>query len=1355
MKAPNENANMNPSRDVRPFTAWIGLTVAACSGTVAIAGPAGLSVQSGTATATATGPHLDITASQNAVLQWQSFNVGAGESVRFSQPSPGSVVWNRIQDANPSQIFGRIDANGFVVLMNPSGFHFGPDAHVDAAGLVVSTANAAPVESSAGLFWQFNGPPPRASIVNYGRITTGNGGAGGSLFLIAESIANHGSLSAPGGSVHLLAGQQVLLSQRPDGLALSAAVQLPAGTLDNTGRITADAGRIALGARVVNQDGLVQADSIREHDGVIELVASDTVRLGPASTLSARGDASTTSAGGTVTVIAGRRLEDTAGSAIDIRGGGQGGDGGHLELSAPELPAVRSAIDGTALAGSRGGRLFIDPQDIVLGNGGSGSANGGNVGSGSAPTTLNLDVNSAFTGLSQIRLQATRNIQVTAGTVWDLNASTGIGTDGSLLTLEAGNNITFANGSRLVAGEGWSISLAAGRDFATANGVRTGTGSITLSGTGTIEAGAGSVSLLAGNAVTVAGGAIRTTAGGSIGVRAVAGNISTGTRNNGFQFRPDGYFVDPDLGGISTAAGGNVSLVAGQDVVSLLPLAGGLQTDAGSGAFGAQPGNVTVQAGRDVQGHFVVRNGTGSITAGRNAGVASRLLALSLVDGGWTVDAGADILLQEIRNPNGLFNNLGSTTAPFRHLFDYAASAHATLTAVNSVQLRGTALPRYADAFSQGMAPIYPGTLTVSAGAGGVQLANDVTLFPSPTGNLAITTTGGGSLSGTRAGDLVQLVVSDSDRTQYRAFRDFGISDHGATPLHLNDPTPVRLDISGDLSGLLIGVPKAAEITVGGNMVNSRFSGQNLHGNDLTFIRVAGDILNRNEFTTVPVAAEPDFSPFVLDLVFPPLSGALSGIQNQFSYNAANRTLTFQGRMTGDQLQLLLGVPVRVFDAAGIPQLLPNGDPVTRNVQVLPTAVAQALYDLSQDVPQNADTGYRIGGSGQFEVTARTLDLGATAGIVSYGPRANPALARLSTHGADIRVSLTGNLEMFSTTISSLNGGDIDVHAGGHINVGSRTFTGTSATARGIFTVDASDVTVTARGDINVNGSRIAAYDGGNVVVLSLEGNVDAGSGAGGAATVEKITVDPLTGRIATYAPTIPGSGILATTFPPSLDAAFPASVSPVGNITVTTPRGNIVANAGGIVQIPLNGVSVNAGTVSLRAGTRDAQGNVVHAGNIDASGSGVIGSTVNLDASGTITGLVFARQNIDLNAQAGVNVTALAQGSVNVTSGGTISGTIIGVGSVTASGASVDASLLSQNVTASGNVTSSQVGFSQGTAASGASQSLQGDDAAKTAAKAKAEDDDARGRRVATGPRLSRTVGRVTVILPGADRPN
>jgi hypothetical protein len=303
--------------------------------------------------------------------------------------------------------------------------------------------------------------------------------------------------------------------------------------------------------------------------------------------------------------------------------------------------------------------------------------------------------------------------------------------------------------------------------------------------------------------------------------------------------------------------------------------------------------------------------------------------------------------------------------------------------------------------------------------------------------------------------------------------------------------------------------------------------------------------------------------------------------------------------------------------------------------------------------------------------------------------------------------------------------------------------------ARGIFTSGLSDVTVIARGNVNVNGSRIAAYDGGNVLVRSLEGDVDAGTGGGGAATVEKIYVDPITRAIRTYAPTIPGSGILATTFPPSLDPAFPRSQNTVGDILVETPRGDIIASSGGIVQIPLNGIGSSLGTVTLRAGTRDAAGNVVYVGNIDASGSGVIGSTVKLEASGDIKGLVFARDNLDIDAKQNVTVTALAGGNASVTAGDTISGTIIGVGSVAASGATVDASLLSQNVSTSGDASSSQQGFAQGAAASSTSQSMASDDKAKEAASEKKDDDEELAKKQKPGPRIAKTTGRVTVILP------
>ncbi len=1313
------------------------------------ANPLGLSVQSGSANASLNGAQLQITASHNAVLNWQSFNLAPGETTRFHQPTASSVVWNQIQDQHPSQIFGRLEANGVVVLINPAGFYFGPDSLVTAAGLLVSTAPIVPVESSAGLFWQFSGTPPQAAIVNYGRLAVGDAG---SAFLIADRIENHGSIEAPGGSIGLAAGREVLLSERPDGRGLSAQVRLPAGSIDNQGRLIADAGSVALQARVVNQAGLIQANSVRERNGVIELIASDQLTLGAASTVRANGDATTASPGGVVRLKSNGSFQDNSGSRIEVTGGREGGAGGSLEISALALAAIHSTIDGHAAVGSPGGSLLIDPTDIVLGYSGTGVAGSGTVTSDMPPTTLSLDVNSAFTGFSQIHLQATRNITLSAGVTWDLAASTGLSEPGSLLHLEAGNNLTIANGASLLAGDNWSITLEAGRDFSHPDGVTPGVGTIALAGSGSVEARNGNVQLLAGNNITVAAGAIRTIAGGNIDTRAVAGSINTGTRAVGFRFLPTGYSVDPDLGGISTAAGGNVQLTAGLDVTSYLPVAGGTQTDAGSGAFGPEPGNVSISAGRDVAGHFVVRNGTGSIDATRNAGTASRLLALSLVDGGWNVSAGQDVLLQEIRNPNGIFNNLGFGASPTRHLFDYSAASYAVLTAGRAVELRGTALPRYPDTFEEGLTPIYPGRLEIVAGAGGVVLGNDVTLFPSPQGNLQITTHEGGSLTGTRSGDLTQLGISDSGKPQYREVGDFGIADHAATPLHLDDFEPVRLDISGNVTGILLGSPKRAEINVAGNLVNSRFDGQNLHLDDTTRLHVAGDIINRNEFTSVDLAAAPDF--LLFDLAYPPLGGALGGLPNLLAYDAASHRLTFQGRMSGDQLQLLLNLPVQTFDASDSPVLQPNGDPVTRMVQLIPPEAANRLYSDSQDIPLNPDTGYRLGGPGRFELTARSLDLGATVGVVSQGPRANPALARYFTRGADIAISLAGDLDMFSTQIASRNGGSISVTADGRVNVGSATFAASDQGARGIFTVDPSDVTVIARGDINVSGSRIAAYDGGNVTVRSLEGKVDAGTGGSGSASVEKIHVDPYTRRVLTYAPTIPGSGILATTFPPSLDPAFPASRNSVGNILVETPRGDIVASAGGVVQVPLNGLGTSAGTVILRAGSRDANGQVLYRGDIDASGSGVIGSTVKLEASGDIKGLVFARESIDVSALRNVNVTALAQGSVNVSSGGNISGTIIGVGSVTASGVgNVDAALLSQNISTSGNVTSGQVGFSQGTTANATSQSVQSEEPAKAVASAKSENtDDPELKKKAAAPRLTRTVGRVTVILPPAE---
>src|ERR1043166_8324323 len=244
--------------------AWMTGLVCGLVSQVAVANPGGMGVANGSVHATQNGAQLNVFASHNSVINWQNFNIRPGETTTFIQPSAVSVVWNRILDANPSQILGNLNANGYVVLFNQNGFYFGANSVVNVGGLVVTTAAPPPGPNAMGGMWQFNGAPPLASIVNYGEIKAHSGG---SLFLLSERIENHGTISAPAGEVRLEAGKDVLICERPDGRGVSANVRLPSGTVDNTGKLIADAGKVAIHAQVVNQNGLIQADSVREHSG--------------------------------------------------------------------------------------------------------------------------------------------------------------------------------------------------------------------------------------------------------------------------------------------------------------------------------------------------------------------------------------------------------------------------------------------------------------------------------------------------------------------------------------------------------------------------------------------------------------------------------------------------------------------------------------------------------------------------------------------------------------------------------------------------------------------------------------------------------------------------------------------------------------------------------------------------------------------------------------------------------------------------------------------------------------------------------------------------------------------------------
>ena len=660
------------------------------------------------------------------------------------------------------------------------------------------------------------------------------------------------------------------------------------------------------------------------------------------------------------------------------------------------------------------------------------------------------------------------------------------------------------------------------------------------------------------------------------------------------------------------------------------------------------------------------QNAGGNIGAAPLAGNPSiSPVTFSVINGSWNVSASGDISVKEVNNPNGAFNTLQS------FLYNYSATAAANFWAGNAIELVGANLGRLT---SQNTTPIYAPSLSLNAGAGGIQIDRSIILAPSSQGSLSIITRDGGNLSGavtSGSSVLNGITMSDSGSAVFSTFA----AGHASVPLHLNDPNPnpVYLDIDGSINSFSLTVPTFANINVHGNTFNFGFQGQNLSPSQTTSINVDGAITYRGNLTTI------DLTPDQLADLLPSTlftDSADTAVTENLRYDATTGTLIFVGVMSSADLAFLLAPSIIELNHAGNPVTQPlldgNGNPVldaNGNPETVPVttpltldatqkALITQLYTASQSASLG-DQGLALSGPGNFDVNAGSMDLGVSGGIRVLAPDA--ALAAISPYGANLNITTVGDLTMTSTKISNESLlGDVTLHVGGTLDVGDQFSTlGDTSAPKGIFTTSSGNISVTANGDVNVNGSRIAAYNGGNITVESLDGDVNAGDGGAGFVTMNALQLNPQTGQLTSLPATIPGSGILATTIAGS-DAAL-------GNILVETPNGNISANLGGVLQISFNNEDTSKAVCMLLAGYElrdpmgtkrlsaadissldqlppaatstpplyltDAAGGIVGtfsygspARNIDAGSSGVIAQSIDVLATGTIGGLFVGR---------------------------------------------------------------------------------------------------------------------------------
>ncbi len=314
--------------------------------------PSGLNVVHGQATAVVKGNQMTVTNSANAVLNWQAFSVGAGQQVRFDQPAASSRVLNRVVGNDPSQIFGSISSNGQVWLLNPRGVLFGRDARVDVGSLVVSTLGfplSDWVNGQGSLALTTMAGAGASPIVNQGELRAASGGR---VWLVGGEggVRNEGLIAAPDGQVVLAAGRSVdLVDERLPHVAVR--VSAPGAEVLNLGSVAAGGGRVDLLSAVVNQSGIVQADSMGSTGGVVRLEATESVQLGAGSVTSASG-----SAGGRVLIDAGPAGTMLAAGAVQATG--SAGQGGEVRMLGRHVGLTDNAmVDASGAAG--GGNVFV------------------------------------------------------------------------------------------------------------------------------------------------------------------------------------------------------------------------------------------------------------------------------------------------------------------------------------------------------------------------------------------------------------------------------------------------------------------------------------------------------------------------------------------------------------------------------------------------------------------------------------------------------------------------------------------------------------------------------------------------------------------------------------------------------------------------------------------------------------------------------------------------------------------------------------------------------------------------------------------------------------------------------------
>jgi hypothetical protein len=744
---------------------------------------------------------------------------------------------------------------------------------------------------------------------------------------------------------------------------------------------------------------------------------------------------------------------------------------------------------------------------------------------------------------------------------------------------------------------------------------------------------------------------------------------SAGNSNLPVQYGIDYGYFDWNVGAlgggdVSVSAVGNITSLSAAAADSLM-LINATPTSLGTPTLFGAGGDLSLRAGVDIgTPQIYVADGVGTVIAGggltttevytspnKQNPVSSPVGAgIALGNSSVSVWVRNSLQVDAIYDPTYVPGVYGAPLAAtyLSYGADSAVSLSST-TGTVTLELQSTANSPLGTLLGEGAATnnngnytLLPPTLAVQAPQSNILLsatAGAVNLAPSSTGELTLFA--GQDILGTvsfagqynqeaLAGTLpaspanTSIAMSDAFAGTYPTVADLSSADAGGNPIaafagviHVDDPDPVLVTAGRDISYLNLSVPKPAQVVAGRDLVNLGFVGQNVDPTDITLIEAGRDLTTTGQGSATG-----------LELGGPGSFDVLTGRNLNFGLGSGLVTL---GDLLNPNLPTSQGADANVMVGYG------SGGADISNFLAQIIAKPTSSYNYEQNLIDyveslNGDSGLTFAAADKDFTQLSTPQQSALIDQVFFdellasGREANTVpgagfargYAAIDALFPDSRSPTaanpspySGDLNLTFSQIYTDSGGNISILVpGGSINVGlanpPASIQSKKPSSLGIVAEGAGNIDIYALNDVNVNQSRVFTLGGGNILIWSTLGSIDAGNGSKSSLSVPPPTV----------------------------------TVSKTG--TVTLNFGGALAQGSGIRTIQTS-PSVPAGDVDLDApvGTVNAgDAGIGAAGNINIAAQQVIGVS-NINFGGTATGVPALVSNLGATLSGASNAAA------------------------------------------------------------------------------------------------------------------